>query len=241
MTNTTSIRDPRIDAYIARAAAFARPILTHLRQVVHAGCPDVQETVKWGAPSFEHHGLLCGMAAFKQHCVFGFWKHELVVGADRAAAQSKGGSRDRAAGRGRGESKEPSRRRGPGESRGSINASDDAMGNFGRLTQVADLPPKRMLVALVRKAAKLNEDGVKAPRPAPRPKVDLVVPADLAAGLKKTLAAKTHFDGFSYSKRKDYIEWLTDAKTEVTRARRLATALEWIAQGKGRNWKYERC
>lgn len=240
MTDTTSNCDPRIDAYIAHAAAFARPILTRLREVVHAGCPDVQETVKWGAPSFEHHGLLCGMAAFKQHCVFGFWKHELVVGADRAAAPSQAKQAKQATG-GTARGKNTSRRSTPGGVRGSDKPSGDAMGNFGRLTRVADLPARSVLVALVRKAAKLNEDGVKAPRPAPRPKVDLVVPADLAAGLKKSPAAKTHFDGFSYSKRKDYIEWLTDARTPETRARRLATALEWIADGKGRNWKYERC
>jgi len=72
-------RDMRIAAYIAKSAAFARPILTHLRTVVHETCPDVVETLKWSTPSFEYKGILCGMAAFKAHCAFGFWKHELVI------------------------------------------------------------------------------------------------------------------------------------------------------------------
>ena len=72
-------KDPRIDKYIAGAAAFARPILTHLRQLIHTGCPEVEETLKWGMPSFLYHGILCGMAGFKQHCTFGFWKGSLFV------------------------------------------------------------------------------------------------------------------------------------------------------------------
>jgi hypothetical protein len=66
-------KDPRIDAYIANAAPFAQPILKHLRNIVHTGCPDVQETVKWSMPHFDYKGIMCGMAAHKQHCSFGFW------------------------------------------------------------------------------------------------------------------------------------------------------------------------
>jgi hypothetical protein len=76
-----SHRDPRVDAYIARAAPFARPILEHARAIVHEACPDAEETIKWGMPSFTYGGgILCGMAAFKAHASFGFWKHALVVG-----------------------------------------------------------------------------------------------------------------------------------------------------------------
>lgn len=122
-------RDPRIDAYIARQRDFARPILSYLRAVVHEGCPDVQETIKWGVPSFEHRGLLCSMAAFKAHLQFGFWKHDIVVG-------KKGMS---------------------------------GMG-FGRFSSIDELPPRAKLVAYVKKAAKLNEQGVRAPWMAARAK-----------------------------------------------------------------------
>ena len=67
-------KDPRIDAYIAKAANFAKPILKHLRKVVHTGCPEVEETMKWSMPHFDYKGMMCGMAAFKEHCAFGFWK-----------------------------------------------------------------------------------------------------------------------------------------------------------------------
>src|SRR5438093_13357397 len=70
--------DPRIDAYIAKAAPFAQPILRRVRKVMHAGCPDVEETLKWRAPAFMYKGILAGMAAFKAHCIFGFWKHSLL-------------------------------------------------------------------------------------------------------------------------------------------------------------------
>lgn len=217
MASRITQRDPRIDAYIEKAAAFAKPILVHLREVVHEGCPDVQETLKWGMPSFEYKGILCGMAAFKQHCVFDFWKHKLVFGedgperpSDQSAPKSESGKRE-------------------------------AMGDFGRLTKVSDLPSRRVLLKYVKKAVALNDAGVKTPRPPRKAKIELVVPPDLSAGLKKSKKAATHFEDFSYSKKKDYIEWLTGAKSEETRKRRLATALEWIAEGKSRNWKYERC
>lgn len=209
-------RDPRIDAYIAKAAPFARPILAHLREIVHEGCPGVVETVKWGMPSFEYKGLLCGMAAFKRHCTFGFWKHALMF---PEATGAKGG----AAGT------------------GAAAKSDEAMGDFGRLTSLDELPARRVLVGYVRKAVKLNDENVKLPRPKRAAPQALVVPPDLAAALRKNKPAAGHFDAFSYSKRKDYIEWLTEAKAAETRARRLATAVEWIAEGKSRNWKYERC
>ena len=204
MTKSAPKRDARVDAYIAKSADFAKPILVHLREVVAEGCPEAVETVKWSAPSWEYKGLLCGMAAFKQHCTFGFWKHSLVVGEDRYA-------------------------------------ENEAMGQFGRITKVSDLPSRKALLAFVRRAAKLNDEGVKVAKPKRTPAKPLPVPADLAAALKKNKAAAGHFEAFSPSKRKDYIEWLTEAKTVETRQRRLATAVEWIAEGKARHWKYERC
>jgi uncharacterized protein YdeI (YjbR/CyaY-like superfamily) len=200
MAKSKSSKDPRIDAYIAGAAPFAKPILQHLRKLVHAGCPDVEETIKWKNPSFAYKGLMCGMAAFKEHCAFGFWKHELVVG--------DAGSRD-------------------------------AMGSLGRITSLDDLPPDATLIGYVKKAAALNENGVKVERQATATKPPVRVPADLTAALKKNATARRYFDAFSPSHRREYVEWITEAKTDATRQKRLATAVEWIADGKGRNWKYE--
>jgi uncharacterized protein YdeI (YjbR/CyaY-like superfamily) len=196
-------RDPRIDAYIERSADFAKPILAHLRDVVHTACPQVEETLKWRSPAFLYRGMLCGMAAFKQHCAFGFWKHELVTGEN-------------------GKSKE-------------------AMGSFGRITSVRDLPSKKILAGLVKKAMVLNEEGIEAPRTKRRPKPPLAVPDDLKTALRKNAKARATFEGFSPSHRREYMEWIVEAKRAETRQRRLATAVEWMAEGKGRNWKYENC
>jgi uncharacterized protein YdeI (YjbR/CyaY-like superfamily) len=119
--------------------------------------------------------------------------------------------------------------------------ADKAAGQFGRLTAIADLPSKRALAGYVKKAMQLTDDGVKAPtRTAPKAKKpDAVVPAYLAAALRANAAAQARFDAFSPSHRREYIEWLADAKTDATRERRLAQAIEWIAEGKGRNWKYQ--
>jgi len=193
--------DPRIDAYIAKSADFAKPILQRLRDIVHEACPEVEETLKWGMPSFLYAGgILCGIAAFKQHVSFGFWKHELVMD----------------------------------------GAGRDGMGSFGKMTRPSDMPPKRELMALIRKAMRLNEQGVKTPRvrktaaPTPPPKA----PDDLLAALKKNRKASVAFAAFSPSQQREYAQWISDAKREETRLRRLAQAIEWIAEGKPRHWKY---
>ncbi len=195
-------QDKRIDAYIARAPEFARPILNHLRAVVHESCPDVQETLKWSMPSFEYHGLLCGMAAFKQHATFGFWKGKLIL--DRSGRDL-----------------------------------DDAMGQFGRLTSVKDLPAKRVLAGHVKKAMALNEAGTTVKR-AMKPRAVLKMPRDLKAALAKNRKALATWDGLPPSAKRDYLEWVLEAKQEATRARRIATSVEWIAEGKRRHWKYAR-
>ena len=207
-------RDPRIDAYIEGAAPFAQPILSHVRDLVHEACPQVEETVKWGMPTFVHAGgILCGMAAFKRHASFGFWKHALVVG--------EGGQADTA----------------PGDDR-----PRDGMGSYGKLASLKDLPPKKTLLAHIRKAMKLNEDGVKAParrKSAPKPPPE--APADLVTALKKNKAAQAAYDAFPPGCKREYVEWIVEAKREETRAKRLAQAVEWMAEGKRRNWKYENC
>jgi len=191
-----------VDAYIGQAAAFAQPVLRHLRTLVHATCPEVEEVIKWGMPHFDYRGPFCHMAAFKQHAAFGFWKRSLVVGQGKT--------------------------------------SDEAMGQFGRIGSLADLPSDAVINRYLKKAMQLNEQGiqpVRAPRPA---RQRLKVPGDLSAALVKNAKARAAFTGFSYSARKEYVEWLTGAKTDETRQRRLATTLEWLAEGKQRNWKYER-
>ncbi len=195
-------RDPRIDAYIARSADFAKPILKHIREVVHAACPEVEETLKWGMPAFMYKGILCGMAAFKQHATFGFWKGSLIVD-DRGKSAEAG------------------------------------MGQFGRLTSVSQLPSKKILSGYVTQAMKLNDAGVKSPtRSKPRVKKALIVPKDLAAAMRKNRKALAAFESLSPSHKREYIEWITEAKRDETRKRRLDTAIAWMSEGKSRNWKY---
>ena len=197
-------RDERVDAYIERQAEFAKPILTKLRAIVHAACPDCDETLKWSMPSFIYKGsILAGMAAFKAHATFGFWQAKLVVG-------------------------ETGRER-------------EAMGSFGRLTRVEDLPDEATMAALIRKAMTLVDTGEKAPRPVKHPKPALETPPDLLEALAANEAARATFDDFPPSARRDYLDWLADAKRPETRAKRLAQAVDWMAEGKRRHWKYEQC
>lgn len=195
-------RDPRVDAYIEKSADFAKPILTHLRSVIHESCPDVEETIKWGAPTFMHHGILCGMAVFKQHCALNLWKGALVLDGNGKSA--------------------------------------DAMGQFGRIMSVKDLPAKRVMVGYLKQAVKLNEQGVKTPNRSGKPKALPPMPAELTAALAKNRTAKAAFDAFSPSRKREYIDWISEAKGEDTRQRRLTQAIEWISEGKSRNWKYEK-
>jgi uncharacterized protein YdeI (YjbR/CyaY-like superfamily) len=195
-------RDPRVDAYIDKARDFAKPILVRLRELVHAGCPDVVEETKWGMPHFNYKGMFAGMAAFKAHCVFGFWKHELIVG-------QNAGYRE-------------------------------AMGSFGRLRSLADLPPKKTFDRYVKIAMRLNDEGIQVPR-RKHAKKKLVVPKELVVALNRNPKARKVYAGFSPSHQREYAEWIGEAKGEATRARRLATTIEWLEQGKHRNWKYESC
>jgi uncharacterized protein YdeI (YjbR/CyaY-like superfamily) len=197
-------RDPRIDAYIARQGDFARPILEHLREAIHAACPEADETLKWSMPSFLYNGkILANMAAFKAHAAFGFWRS--------------------------------------GEVLGETGAERDAMGQFGRLTSVADLPPPDALAGLVRKAMAAIDSGPGPARPKKPPKPELAAPDDLRAALDATPRAAATFDAFPPSCRRDYVEWVVEAKRPETRAKRIAQAVEWMAEGKKRHWKYENC
>lgn len=193
-------KDPRVDEYIAKSADFARPILTELRDRVHAACPGVEETMKWSVPHFDYKGMMASMAAFRQHCAFGFWKASLVMG---------------------------------GAAKG-----DDAMGHLGRITRVSDLPPKKVFRDYVRKAMALNDAGVKVEKAAKAPKGAVNVPGYVTAALGRNKKALAAFEAFSPSHRREYVQWITEARTDATRTRRLEQAIEWIAEGKPRNWKY---
>src|ERR1700730_15914685 len=187
-------KDTRIDAYIDKAAPFAKPILKRLRKVVHAGCPNVEETLKWSMPHFDYKGVMCGMAAFKEHCVFGFWKQKLIFPGDAAKME-------------------------------------EAMGHFGCIKSLDDLPSEKTLIGYVRKAAGLNEKGIKEPgRKKPQKRKPLPVPECLIAALKKNAKAKATFENFSPSHQREYIEWLTEAKREETRRQRLKTTIQWLSK-----------
>ncbi|HUR96847.1 MAG TPA: YdeI/OmpD-associated family protein [Pyrinomonadaceae bacterium] len=196
--------DPRIDAYIEKSADFAKPVLTHIRMLVHKAFPDIRETMKWSFPHFDHKGTVCSMASFKQHCAFGFWKQSLLE-------------------------------------QGAFPAEKTAMGSFGRITSVKDLPSDKVMTSLIRQAVELNEKGIKIAKKKPVEKKELVVPKDLASALSKNKSAKAAFEKFSYSHKKEYVQWIEEAKTEPTRNKRLATTVEWLSEGKSRNWKYENC
>lgn len=202
-------RDPRVDVYIAKSADFAKPVLKHLRELVHRGCPEAQETMKWSFPHFQYKGMLCSMASFKAHCAFGFWKAKLLE--KQTTTDVRTGGRK------------------------------DGMGNLGRLTSLADLPSDAAMVALVLRAVELNDQGLSKPRPKPGKKKPLRMPAELAAALKKSAKARAYFEMFTPSHKREYADWISEAKGEDTRSKRVAQALEWISKGKHRNWKYERC
>lgn len=203
------VKDKRIDAYIAKSEDFAKPILNHLRELVHKACPDVEETIKWGMPFFDYKGSFCSMASFKEHAVFGFWKDVLI--------------------------KDPT-----GYFKKRANKGGEAMGNLGKITSLKDLPPDKVIIDFIKQAKKLNDDGVKLPPKTPKEKPVLEIPDYFIKALGKNKKALAVFEKFPPSHKREYLQWITEAKAEDTRNRRMAKAFEWIAEGKGRNWKYER-
>ena len=197
--------DPRIDDYIEKSVEFARPILTHLRNLVHSAFPAIQETIKWGMPFFDYKGTVCSMASFKEHCTFGFWKSSLLPDPYKLLHENSG----------------------------------EAMGQFGKIKSLQDLPKDQILIEYIQNAVKLNEEGKKITKRAPE-RTEIVIPAYLAEVLQQNKIAAATFEKFSYSHKKEYVQWIEEAKTEPTRLKRLQTTMEWLTQGKSRNWKYER-
>ena len=209
----TTKTDPRVDAYVAKAAPFEQPILAHLRALVHKACPDVEEDVKWGRPFFVHGGtILCNISAFRAHCSFGFWGAEIGKVLVQDGVVREGG-----------------------------------MGSLGRITSVEDLPPDKKLVGYIRQAAARIDAGlgdnriVVARRVVKAPKPPVEVPAEFTAALRRDRKAAAAYAAFSPSCQREYAQWIAEAKRPETRERRIAQAVEWIAEGKQRNWKYQEC
>lgn len=189
--------DPRVDAFIAGAQPFAQPILSHLRAVIHRACPQVEEAIKWGRPSFVHEGrILAVFGAFKAHASLTLWKMGEATGRE-----------------------------------------EDGMGQFGRLTSLADLPDDAELIRLIRETASARASAPPKAKTPPRP--DLPVPEELATALAASPEAQAVWDGFAPSHRREYSEWVSEAKRAETRSARVAQSVEWIAEGKQRNWKYQ--
>lgn len=192
--------DPRIDAYIAKAAPFAQPILTHLRQLVHATVPGLDEAIKWGMPHFVYKGKnLAGLAAFKAHTAF-------VIHGD--------------------------------------GRQGDAMGQYGKIASMDDLPADADLAAkLLDASSRIDQDGTAIKtKPAPKaPKAEIAIPDDLAAALAAMQGVRERFEAFPPGARREYLEWIVSAKRPETRAKRIVTTCEQVAEGKKLNWKYENC
>lgn len=198
-------KDPKFDAYIAKSADFARPILKHLRQLVHKGCPEVTEAMKWSFPNFEYKGLFCNMAAFKHHCTFGFWQSTLMK--DPHGVMTKTGEK--------------------------------AMGHFGRITSLKDLPSDKILLEYIREAVKLKDTGARVIRKTPvRSTKPIKVPSYIISAIKKNNKALKTFKSFPNSHKKEYVEWIEEAKTDATKEKRIGNMMEWLKEGKPRSWKY---
>lgn len=195
-------RDPRQDAYIEAQPEFAKPILTWLRERIHAACPEIEETMRWSRPSYSYKGqLLCGLSGFKAHAAFGFWHQDAV-----------------------------------GTGKGS-----EAMGDFGRIASLDDLPDATAMEAMIRHAAALIDEGTRPARAPRAPKPEAEVPPELAEALAEDDVAAETFRNFPPGQRREYCDWIAEAKRAETKAKRVAEAVEWLREGKRRNWKYESC
>jgi uncharacterized protein YdeI (YjbR/CyaY-like superfamily) len=202
--------NPKVDAYIAKAQPFAQPILSHVRELAHKACPDLEEEIKWSMPFFTLRGVILGhIAAFKQHCAVGFW------GPEMKAILSEDGV-----------------------------LSETGMGFLGKIASLKDLPPDKKLLNYYRQAAGFVASGQRTKsleRPPKSKKPASETPKELEAALKKNKAAAKVYASFSPSCQREYNEWITEAKRPETRDKRIATAIEWIAEGKQRHWKYQNC
>ena len=194
--------DRRIDDYIAKAQPFAREILTHVRERVHAVIPDVQEDIKWRMPAYLVGGkLVLITAAFKEHTALNFWR---------------------------------------GQELESRHDTVGAMGQFGKIRSLEELPPNAELDRLIREAAELAEAGPSPRKPKHEPRPAAEIHPEFAAALEAAPTAKATFESFPPGQRREYADWIAEAKQDATRQKRIATAIDWLGEGKRRNWKYEK-
>lgn len=200
--------NPLIDEYISKAEEFAKPVLLHLRKLIHSACPDVEEKIKWGFPNFEYkQQILCSMAAFKNHCAFTFWKAALMEDSNKIF----------------------------------VISGNTSMGHFGKITSLKDLPSDAIIKSYIKEAMALNDAGIKLPKTKKVvAETTLTIPEYFQKRLNKNKTAKATFEKMPPSHKKEYLEWITEAKTETTREKRISTTLEWLAEGKSRNWRYEK-
>lgn len=207
----TSSFHPAVDAYIAKAQPFAQPILSHWRELMHKGCPEVEETIKWSRPFFEYRGaILANMSGFKQHCSFAFWGQEINAVLREAGVVGKDGT----------------------DALGRITALKDLPPDktlLGWIRQAAAFVESGNYTSPI--AARHKR--AKAPRPV------LEAPEEFKQALNKNKYAAKRFSAFSPSCQREYIEWIVSAKRTATRDERIAQAVAWIAEGKQRNWKYQ--
>jgi uncharacterized protein YdeI (YjbR/CyaY-like superfamily) len=203
-------KDPRIDAYIEKSADFAKPVLKHFRSLVHKTCPDVEEKIKWGFPHFDYHG---GPMAHMAS-----FKNHCAVGFWKASLMKNADALVEKA------------------------KNEEAMGHLGRITSLKNLPDDRTLAGYIKQGMRLNEEGIKlsSNKAKPGAKKELEVPDYFLKALKKNKTAKKTFDDFTYSHKKEYVEWISEAKTEPTRDKRVETSVEWLSEGKSRHWKYKK-
>lgn len=195
-----------VDQYIENAKPFAKPVLSHLRHLVHEVCTEVEEQIKWNFPHFVYKGeILCSMAAFKEHCVFGFWKASLM--SEKMLMQHA--------------------------------REEKAMGHLGRISSLNDLPDDNALKSWIAEAMWLNENEIKV-RKVSKKTGDIIIPDYLVDFLKNNGNAFSQFGSMSNACKREYVEWIDEAKRAETKEKRMNQALEWILQGKDRNWKYKK-
>ena len=211
--NPTNTFDSRIDDYVAKSRPFAQPLLNHLRKLVHKACPGVVETIKWSRPFFEYKGVIFGnMSAFKEHCSFGFWGEEITAVLNDARV-----------------------------------LQPDAMGSLGRLTRIEDLPTDKQMLEFLGKAVSFIDSGqytspiAARHRVAKLPAPAVEAPPEFTRALKANKTAAAAFAAFSPSCKREYLEWIAEAKRAETRDKRIITAIDWISEGKQRNWRYQKC
>lgn len=193
--------NPKVDAYIDKAAPFAQPILKKIRALMHKACPEITEEIKWGAPAFMHEGIVSGMVAFKAHVRFSFWRGKEMEDPD-----------------------------------GLFENDGASFMNCEKFADAKDLPADKVMIKYIKAAVALNASDIKKPKPAKRKAI--AVPDYFKKALATNAKAKKTFENFSPSCQREYVEWITEAKREATREKRIATALEWMAEGKDKNWKY---